>query len=172
MVYQPLLQSRLRRGNSYSLSRNSEQFAEPDCNLAAVTPLINPLEGDLFQLLHSTSHLLADEVPVAIDNVIDSPSLETILDRVVPFLLRLIGYTSIPTVGTLEAIAAYIQDSSLLSCSDGSHDPERGKGGHGWLISDSQGHILWSGAGPIDGIQTILLLIVRNRAAFSPSLQL
>ena len=47
-------------------------------------------------------------------------------------------------------MAAYISDGTLLSCSDGSHDPEIGKGSHGWLFSDSDGNILWSGSGPID----------------------
>jgi len=50
----------------------------------------------------------------------------------------------------------YIREGSLLTCSDGSHEPEIDFACQAWVFADSTGHILWCGFGPTDGNPSML----------------
>jgi hypothetical protein len=78
-------------------------------------------------------------------------SLQDYIAKASPFFLRLIGPLPTLTEGTIEAIQTYIKEGTLLTCSDGSHEPETEMASHAWVFSDKTGHMLWGGAGPIDG---------------------
>jgi len=74
-----------------------------------------------------------------------------IIEAAHQFFRRLLGPLQIPEEVTLQAIGFHMQDNSLLLCSDGSYSPIEGTATQSWIFSDTDGFVLWSGAGPIDG---------------------
>jgi ribonuclease HI len=48
-------------------------------------------------------------------------------------------------------IATGIELETLITCSDGSFDPQTKKGSNGWVLSDTNKRILAQGSGPADG---------------------
>jgi hypothetical protein len=71
-----------------------------------------------------------------------------------PFYNQLLGpVKEIESHG--QAIAATLKSGTLHICTDGSFDPAPKLGSHGWVFSDSLSEI-WAGAGPADGLQTLM----------------
>ena len=116
---------------------------------AAVTICYSDAGGELFTIQQSGAFHTLEKIS-AIEPEYDTTFQEKV-SRVDPFFYRLIGPLQTLTEGTMEAIQTYIQDGTLLTCSDGSFEPETGMASHAWVFSDKQGHLLWGGAGPIDG---------------------
>mmetsp|Transcript_7234 Transcript_7234/g.10507 ORF Transcript_7234/g.10507 Transcript_7234/m.10507 type:complete len:121 (-) Transcript_7234:2173-2535(-) len=67
------------------------------------------------------------------------------------FFQRLLGPLPQLTAGTIVAMGEYIMEGSLLTCSDGSYEPENDSACQAWVFADKEGHLLWGSAGPIDG---------------------
>jgi hypothetical protein len=66
------------------------------------------------------------------------------------FCQRLIG--TIPPIDprTSHGIATGIELETLVTCSDGSFNPDSGKGSLGWIVSTTDQKTLAKGAGPVD----------------------
>jgi len=124
-----------------------ESFQE-DEGWAAVTVCYSEVGGEVFSIQQSGAFY--NGVQPMVEPECDIPFQEKV-SRADPFFHRLIGPLQILTEGTMEAIKAYIRDGTLLTCSDGSFESETGMASHAWVFSDKHGHLLWGGAGPIDG---------------------
>ena len=67
------------------------------------------------------------------------------------FYQRLIGLTPPHTFAAGFDIATGLELETLVTCSDGSFDPDKKMGSHGWIISTTEKVMLAKGAGPTDG---------------------
>ena len=115
---------------------------------AAATPTFLVKGDDIFFVAKS-GRLLQEAVATPTPEI-GSCFMES-LSFANPYFQRMLGPVSGITDATIEAIGVYIQEGSLLTCSDGSHEPETDSACQAWLFSDQYGHLLWSGAGPTDG---------------------
>ena len=107
---------------------------------AAVTPQFSEVGDGIFSVQVSGEMARGGE-PMGTSEVSDG-SFQDKLRQAHPFYLRLAGPLPSLTEGTLEAIRSYIMEGSLLTCSDGSHEPEDGSASQAWLFSDKDGHVL------------------------------
>ena len=151
--YRPMIAGSTRRAAQlYSLdtfdTANELLEQAEDNGWAAATPCLDADEGGIFSVQYSTAFFatkILETTPAT------TPNLQEHMARAPLYFLRLIGPIQELTEGTQHAIRTYIEDGTLLTCSDGSFDPELGTGSQAWLFADKTGHLLWSGAGPIDG---------------------
>jgi hypothetical protein len=115
---------------------------------AAATPMFLTQGDDIFFVTKSS--WLLREMVLPMEQTIGT-TFEERLSGAHQYFQRLLGPTPAITDATIEAIGVYIKEGSLLTCSDGSYEPEWDFACQAWLFSDSLGNILWSGAGPTDG---------------------
>ena len=151
-VYAPLLRSSTRRvPQLYCLDTYTVSLEEGEGNgiWAAATPVFSDVGETIFSAQSSDAFYAEPEVeeaPVAL--------FATFQERLASsseFFHRLLGPLPALTDATLANIGVYIEEGSLLTCSDGSTDVEQGTSCQAWVFSDKDGHVLWGGAGPIDG---------------------
>ena len=141
-VYYPMVKSRTGSSSQlYSLDSYSELYERELESWAVATPIFLDVGDTLFTI--QISGQMGRE-PVTID---PSPrdlfsSLQDHIGNAPEFFSRLIGPLPSLTDAMLEAIGLYIQEGSLLTCSDGSTDPELGTSCQAWVFSDKDGHLL------------------------------
>jgi len=132
-----------------TLQESDTDRLKGDDTWAAVTPIFSDASDEIFTVQTSDALLRKQDT---MDTAEDSFS--TFRDRLASsaeFFRRLLGPLPTLTSATLETIGFYITEGSLLTCSDGSVDPELETACQAWLMADKDGHLLWYGAGPIDG---------------------
>jgi len=151
-AYRPLIGG-TTRGTVQLYSLNS---SEPDeereamvADWAVVTPVFSDFSEDLFSIQKSGS-LLQETVATEQQEALFLSFQDRLLSSA-DFFRRLIGPFPMLTDATMTAIGIYIKEGTLLTCSDGSMDPEQGTACQAWLFADREGHVLWQGAGPVDG---------------------
>jgi hypothetical protein len=123
-------------------------------DLISLVPTIVSTEKrfpNFFTAVHSTN-----EIPSTVNHPIpatiwDLPTTDHAFVDTPEFYQRLIGAVPPLNRTTNIKIATGIELETLVTCSDGSFDPETNRGSHGWVISDNTTTILAHGSGPADG---------------------
>jgi hypothetical protein len=72
------------------------------------------------------------------------------------FCQRLIGANPLINLRTSHDLATGIELETLVTYSDGSFNPDSGKGSLGWIVSTTDQKILAKGAGPVDGHPSLM----------------
>mmetsp|Transcript_7589 Transcript_7589/g.11012 ORF Transcript_7589/g.11012 Transcript_7589/m.11012 type:complete len:473 (+) Transcript_7589:2061-3479(+) len=169
ITYSPMTTERTRgAAQLYSLDTLGNDVGEQGEaeEWAAVTPCFSEVGDGLFSIQFSgalpTSALLPEP------HLEPYASFQDKLLRAHPFFLRLIDPIACITDGTLEAIRSYIKEGSLLTCSDGSHDPGRDTACQAWLFADQHGQFCGAALAQSTGTPTGLRRIALSWAALLP----
>mmetsp|Transcript_24137 Transcript_24137/g.34594 ORF Transcript_24137/g.34594 Transcript_24137/m.34594 type:complete len:1267 (+) Transcript_24137:682-4482(+) len=140
----------------------------PEGIIAAVTPVFNVTDGDLFTVIWSeplpprrgrqqerSTHPIDEDdssTSAQSENIQMPQLLPKFLENVEAseYFRRLVGPIQYPSEADILEIITNIISGTLLVCSDGSFSPHSGTGSHAWVFATAEGQALLQGAGPID----------------------
>jgi hypothetical protein len=93
----------------------------------------------------------ATSTPLPEPSIWNLPSADHAFVDTPEFYQRMIGECPPVDQNTGHDIATGIELETLVTCSDGSFDPESKTGSHGWVLATTDNVILSEGSGPTDG---------------------
>jgi hypothetical protein len=105
---------------------------------------------------HSHNSILVTAPQLPNQTVWDLPQEDHAFVDTLEFYQRIIGLEPPLERRMGVKIATGIELETLITCSDGSFDPQTKKGSHGWVLSDNNKRTLAQGLGPTDGHPTLM----------------
>ena len=117
--------------------------------LHPATIYVNMTYPDYFQVDYSTTPI-PDTTPPHAHIWDQDPTAHAFVDTP-DFYKRLLGTKPLSSNEVEQDIATNLELETLVACSDGSFNPDKAVGGHGWIISTKDKQVIIEGAGPADG---------------------
>jgi hypothetical protein len=111
-------------------------------------------DGSLFQVSVSTSHMKPITAHSNPGHVIGGDSSGKIQPH--PFYREILQWNSNEITASYSAIAHAIECSDLYICADGAYIKSVSQASQAWVFSDGKQNILWKGAGPTPGLNSLM----------------
>ena len=151
-VESPTQSNRTTRQTKIRYNKTSSHLSVPNTQTVVPTTVyIDKRYPHYFHTDHSNNALPVTTPQLPSKNVWNLPTTEHAFVDTPEFYQRIIGLE--PPIGRELGvkIATGIELETLITCSDGSFNPQTKKGSHGWVLSDVDKSIMAQGSGPADG---------------------